>query len=184
MNYKIVADSASDVISLGTVAFESAPLKIMTDEREFVDNADLNVAEMLTYLKGYKGRSHTACPSSGEFLEAFGDAEHVFCITITSNLSGSYNSARVAANMYLEAHPERKVHIIDSLTAGAEMYLIVEKLVELCESGDDFDTVVEKITDYSVNQTSTSVAEFTPVGSLMVLCPLSATTTILTLGCL
>ena len=153
MNYKIVADSASDILTLGSVAFESAPLKIMTDEREFVDNSELDVAEMLTYLKGYKGRSHTACPSSGEFLEAFGDAEHVFCITITSNLSGSCNSARVAAKMYLEAHPERKVHIIDSLTAGAEMYIIVEKLVELCEGGDDFEAVVEKIDDYALNHT-------------------------------
>ena len=125
----------------------------MTDEREFVDNEKLDVAEMLTYLKGYKGRSHTACPSSGEFLEAFGDAEHVFCITITSNLSGSCNSARVAAKMYLEEHPERKVHIIDSLTAGAEMYVIVEKLVELCEGGDDFEAVVEKIDDYALNHT-------------------------------
>lgn len=153
MNYKIVADSASDILTLGSVAFESAPLKIMTDEREFVDNEKLDVAEMLTYLKGYKGRSHTACPSSGEFLEAFGDAEHVFCITITSNLSGSCNSARVAAKMYLEEHPERKVHIIDSLTAGAEMYVIVEKLVELCEGGDDFEAVVEKIDDYALNHT-------------------------------
>ena len=153
MNYKIVADSASDILTLGSVAFESAPLKIMTDEREFVDNEKLDVAEMLTYLKGYKGRSHTACPSSGEFLEAFGDAEHVFCITITSNLSGSCNSARVAAKMYLEEHPERKVHIIDSLTAGAEMYVIVEKLVELCEGGDDFEAVVKKIDDYALNHT-------------------------------
>ena len=153
MNYKIVADSASDILTLDGIPFESAPLKINTDSKEFVDNAELDVPEMLAFLKSYKGKSHTSCPSTGEFLEAFGDAENVFCITITSNLSGSCNAAQVAAKMYREAHPERNVHVIDSLSAGAEMYLIVEKLVEFIKSGDDFNTIVEKITDHAINHT-------------------------------
>ena len=95
MNYKIVADSSSDILTLDGISFESAPLKIITDAREFVDNAELDVPEMLEFLKSYKGKSHTSCPNAGEYIEAFGDADAVFCITITSNLSGSCNAARV-----------------------------------------------------------------------------------------
>ena len=153
MNYKIVTDSSADMLTLSDIDFALAPLKIITDNKEYTDNAALNVSEMLTDLKSYKGKSHTSCPSSGEFEEAFGDADRVFCITITSNLSGSCNAARVAAKTYLEKHPDRKVHIIDSLSTGPEMYIVIEKLVELIKSGEDFDTIVEKITDYNVNHT-------------------------------
>jgi DegV family protein with EDD domain len=153
MNYKIVADSSADMLTLADVSFESAPLKIITDEKEYVDNAELDVAAMLADLKAYKGRSHTSCPNAGEYMEAFGDAEAVFCITITSNLSGSCNAARVAAKNYTEEHPDRRVHVIDSLSTGAESYLVIEKLVEYIKSGDDFDTIVEKITDYNLNHT-------------------------------
>ena len=153
MNYKIVADSSADMLTLPGMSFESAPLKIITDVKEYVDNAELDVAAMLADLKAYKGKSRTSCPNAGEYMEAFGDAEAVFCITITSNLSGSCNAARVAAKSYLEAHPDRRVHVIDSLSTGAESYLVIEKLVEFINAGDDFDTIVEKITDYNVNHT-------------------------------
>ncbi|MBR3806159.1 MAG: DegV family protein [Clostridia bacterium] len=153
MNYKIVADSSADMLTLSEIDFDLAPLKIITDNKEYTDNAELNVSEMLTDLKSYKGKSRTSCPSSGEFEEAFGDADRVFCITITSNLSGSCNAARVAAKTYVEKYPDRMVHVIDSLSTGPEMYIVIEKLVELIKSGEDFDTIVEKITDYNVNHT-------------------------------
>lgn len=153
MNYKIVADSSADMLTLSEIDFDLAPLKIITDNKEYTDNAELNVSEMLTDLKSYKGKSRTSCPSSGEFEEAFGDADRVFCITITSNLSGSCNAARVAAKSFVEKNPDRKVHVIDSLSTGPEMYIVIEKLVELIKSGEDFDTIVEKITDYNVNHT-------------------------------
>ena len=153
MNYKIVADSSADMLTLSEIDFDLAPLKIITDNKEYKDNAELNVSEMLTDLKSYKGKSRTSCPSSGEFEEAFGDADRVFCITITSNLSGSCNAARVAAKSFVEKNPDRKVHVIDSLSTGPEMYIVIEKLVELIKSGEDFDTIVEKITDYNVNHT-------------------------------
>lgn len=150
MNYKIVADSSADIISFDAIPFSSASLKITTAEREFTDNRELDVHEMLLYLKSYKGRSHSSCPNTEEFLEAFGDAENIFCITITSNLSGSYNAASKAASDYISAHPERKVHVIDSLSVGPESALIAEKLRELILSGLSFEEIKEKITKYNV----------------------------------
>ena len=148
MNFKIVTDSSADLRSISGVPFESVPLKIITDQREYVDDASLDVASMLSDLKQYKGRSRSSCPSSGEYTEAFGDAENVFCITITSGLSGSYNAASAAAKGYLEHHPERNIHVIDSLSTGPENALLIEKLRDLILEGKDFEQVKAEIAEY------------------------------------
>lgn len=148
MNYKIIADSSSDVYSINEVPFCTVPLTIRTAEKEFTDSDDLDTGEMLEYLAAYKGKSSTACPSVGEWTEAFGDAENIFCVTITSNLSGSYNSARNAANDYMEKHPDRKVFVVDTLSTGSESALVIEKLRTLICEKHPFDAIVEKIKDY------------------------------------
>lgn len=153
MTFKIVTDSAADIKELSGIPFESAPLKIITDAKEYVDDKSLDVVGMLAELKQYKGRSRSSCPSTGEYMEAFGDAENIFCITITSGLSGSYNAANAAAKQYIEAHPDRRVHVIDSLSTGPENMLIIEKLRELILSGKDFETIKTEISDYNLNHT-------------------------------
>ena len=145
MSFKIVTDSSADLTELDGIDFENVPLKINTTEREYVDNTELDVIGMLSDLKKYKGKSHSSCPNSEEYLNAFGDAENVFCITITSGLSGSYNSAMIAAKMYSEKYPERNIHVIDSLSTGAENALIIYKLRDLILEGKDFDTVKSEI---------------------------------------
>lgn len=149
MNYKIVVDSSSDLLEMAGVPLANAPLKITSGEREFVDDANLDVAEMVEYLRHYTGRSSTACPSAGEWIDAFGDAERVFCITITSNLSGSYNAAVVAKNEYEANHPERKVGVLDSWSTGPEMVLMVEKIVELVGQGVEFDEICSRVQAYA-----------------------------------
>ena len=125
---KIVADSASDVLKLNDLSFAAAPLKIVTSEKEFIDNEALDAEAMVIYFDSYKGKSSTSCPNPADWITAFGDAEDIFCVTITSGLSGSYNSAMAAKKEYEEMHPKRKVYVIDSLSTGPEMKLIVEKL--------------------------------------------------------
>ena len=153
MNYKIVTDSSADIKSLSDVEFESVPLKIITDEKEYIDDSGLDVVGMLSDLKQYNGKSRSSCPNSQEYLEAFGNFEKVFCITITSNLSGSCNSASIAAKQYMEANPDRKVHVIDSLSTGPENALVIEKLRELILAGGDFDSIKAEISDYNLNHT-------------------------------
>ncbi len=153
MNYKIVADSSADLIGFDGADFASVPLKICLEGKEYTDDASLDVAKMLEELKSYKGKSRTSCPSSGEYIEAFGDAENIFCITITSHLSGSYNAAKVAEKMYLEEHPTAKIFVIDSLTTGPEMCLVIEKIAALANAGADFDDICRQVTDYNINHT-------------------------------
>ena len=110
MNYKIVSDSSSNLLTLPGVNFASIPMKVNAGEKEFVDDQALNVAEMVEYLRSYKGKSGSACPSVGEWIEAFGDADAVFCTTMSKGLSGSYNAAVQAANAFMEENPGKKVY--------------------------------------------------------------------------
>ena len=145
---KIVSDSACDIFSLGGVDFASAPMKIITKERQFTDDAALDVSEMVDYLAKYKGKSKSSCPNTNDWLEAFGDADEVFCVTITSGLSGSYNSANAAKRIYEEENPGRRVFVIDTLSAGPEITLTVRKLGELISEGLAFDEIAERIGEY------------------------------------
>lgn len=149
MKRKIVMDSAGDIRELEGVPFSSVPLKILAGDKEFVDDASVDVSEMVSYLQEYKGKSSTACPSVGDYLEAFDDADEVFCVTITSGLSGSYGAAKIAADTYQEQHPQRKVHVIDSLSAGAEMAMIAQKLRELIRQELPFDKIRDTAEEYA-----------------------------------
>ena len=144
-----MSDSSSDLLVLNDVAFATVPLKISTSEKEFIDNDLLDVAEMLNYLESYRGKSGSACPGVGEWLEAFADAEFVFCVTITSGLSGSYNAASIAAREYMEAYPDRRVYVVDSLSTGAESVLLIERIKGMILQGFSFDEIVSGIQQYS-----------------------------------
>ena len=145
---KIVADSSANIISLDGTDFASAPLKVMTDSREFVDDANSGAEEMIQFLENYKGKSKTSCPNTADWLDAFGDAEDVFCVTITSGLSGSFNSACVAKQVYEADYPDRRVFVIDSRSAGPGLMLIVEKLQDYIGEGLSFEEICVKIKSY------------------------------------
>ena len=149
MKYRIVADSSANLHTEGDVV--NVPLKIVTDEKEYTDDQHLDTMQMLLELSDYDGRSGTSCPSVGDWLEAFGDAQWVFAVAITSGLSGSYNALVQAADVYTGEHPDRKVCCLDSLSAGPELALIVEKLQELVQQGLSFEEVEEKIRSYMHN---------------------------------
>lgn len=148
-NFKIVVDSASDIYEWDGMPFATAPLKIITNDKEYVDDCNLNVEEMVNELATLSEKSSTACPSPIDWLKAFGGAQYIFCLTITSNLSGSYNSAIIAKNDYEENHPGCRVCVIDSLSTGPEMRLLAEKINEYVDDGLDFEEISEKIKEYS-----------------------------------
>ena len=120
---KIVADSSCDLFGLKHTAFACAPMKVITAEREFVDDTALNVDAMVQYFDHYKGKSKSSCPNTGDWLAAFGDADDIFCVTITSGLSGSYNSACSAKKIYEAENEGKRVFVIDTLSAGPDIYL-------------------------------------------------------------
>ncbi|MCD7859164.1 MAG: DegV family protein [Firmicutes bacterium] len=145
---KIISDSSSNVFSLPEADYACVPMKVRASDREFVDDAALDVADMQRQLKQSKGRSGSACPSVGEWLESFGDALEVFVVPLTSKISGGYRSACAAAQAFMEENPARKVFVVDTKTTGPELELIVEKLRDLSKLPLSFEQRVKEIMDY------------------------------------
>ena len=148
-NVKIVADSSANVLQLEHLPFAALALKVITNDTEFMDDAALDVAGMVAWFDSYRGKSHTSCPNSSDWLEAFGDAEEVYCVTITSGLSGSYNAACAAKELYEGEHPGRQVCVIDSLSAGPELVLILEKLESWLQEGLSYEQICRQVGEYT-----------------------------------
>lgn len=143
-----VADSSSDRPVIAGMDVRYVPLTMSTDEKSFTDNEFLNVDEMLTYLEGYKGRSYTACPSVDAYMNAFEGGDEIYVATITSGLSGSYNAAVAAKELFLQSHPDVKIAVFDSLSTGPEILLLLEKLKELTDQGLPFEEVEARVREY------------------------------------
>ena len=145
---KFIADSACDLKEYPGICFETVPLSISTEERNYTDDEALDVHEVLDYLENYNNRSYTACPSIDAWMKAFEGADEIYCVTITSGLSGTYSGANVAREQYLEQHPDTKIYVVDSLSTGPGMVLLLEKLAELKSQGKNFEEVCAAIEKY------------------------------------
>lgn len=148
MATKFITDSSCDLWSFEGVDYSSVPLTVSTDERNYTDTENVDIPEMLEYLLTYKGRSYTACPSVESWLNSFGEADRIYIVTMTSTLSGTYNSAMTAVNLYHQEHPDAKIHVFDTLSTGPEMRLLLEKLIELDAKEPSFEEVCRKAEQY------------------------------------
>lgn len=152
MKWNIVTDSSCDLFDLEVpndkINFSSVPFIINVGNKDFVDDISLDSNELITALEMSDKAGHTSCPSPHTWYKQFKKADISIAITISSKLSGSYRSACVARNMILDKYPDKKIAVIDSYSAGAELILIVRKLCCLIESENNFDTVVDNIKKY------------------------------------
>lgn len=151
MEWKIVVDTSSNLREMPdlpeNIEFEYVPFYLQVDEETVVDDADVNLAELFDRFKAAE-QTASACPSPQAFAEAFTGAKNIICITITSNLSGSYNSAVNGRQLALEQNPEQNIFILDSRTAGGEVDLLAEKAAELIQETHDFEQVVAGLKAY------------------------------------
>lgn len=147
MRYKIVSDSSSNVFTVSGAEYTTVPMKVVA-EQEYVDTPELDLQGMVSDLQQFKGKSGSSCPNVQEWLDAFADADAVFCVTISKNLSGSYNAARDAVAEFLEENPDKKAYVFDSLAAGPQQAMLCDKLAQLIAEGLEFEQIVEKALDY------------------------------------
>lgn len=145
MKFQIITDSCSelknDYIKDKNIGFAVVPLIINVGDKEFVDDDNIDCKEMLEEMKKVK-KSSSACPAPQSFLDLFDRAEYTFIVTITSKLSGCYNSAAVAKNSYEKSD---NVFVIDSKAVSGTEILIVDKLVQLIKEGKDYQTICKEI---------------------------------------
>ena len=150
--YKIIADSSCDLTSLEhlntNALYGRAPLRILVGDTEYVDEPGLDTRAMMDAVYAFKGKTGSACPSPEEYAEHCRQVDEAYIVTISSNLSGSYNSAVLARDLVLAEHPEKKIHIFDSLSAGPELSLIVEEIARLADSGLPFEMVCSEVERY------------------------------------
>ena len=146
--FRIAADSSCNLLALDGADFVSVPLTIRTDAEEFRDDASLDVDAMVAALRATKGRSYSACPNIAQGEEAFGERGDVIAFTITSGLSGSYNAACAAKEICRQRDPSRRIHVVDALSAGPEIALLIEKALSETRAGADFDGVRRAVQEY------------------------------------
>lgn len=150
MDYQIIVDSCVDFNDqlLGKMdGIVRIPFKIIIDGKELIDE-DLDTSSLLAKMKADMGKISTACPSPYDFYDAFKRCPVNFAVTISSKLSGSYQSAMLAKKMLEEEGKTNAVYVIDSKTASAGQSLIVLKLKILLEQSFDSEQVVLKINQY------------------------------------
>ena len=151
MKYKYVADSCCEFPAFFTETHdcERVPLTIMVGEETFIDDESFNQAEFLKKVAAYPKCPKSSCPSPEAYMRAFdGDADEIFVSTLSAELSGSYNSAVLARDLYLEEHPEKKIHVFNSESASGGEAQVLMKAAELAEQGLSFEEIVEKTSEY------------------------------------
>lgn len=145
--FKLIGDSCTDVTEelQNNANIHLVPLTIQIDDNTVVDDESLDQSDLLQKMKMSAKSPSSACPAPEAFMNLYGGEEDVYVVTLSSKLSGSYNSAVVAKNMYLEDNKEKNIAVIDSLSASVGQTLVLLKVKELAEKGLAFQQVVEEV---------------------------------------
>lgn len=148
MKYKIVVDSCCELPEelARDSRFERVPLGLEVGDEFMWDDESFDQAEFLRKVAASPTCPKSSCPSPERYMEAYNtEAEHVYVITLSSHLSGSYNSAMLGKNLYEETYGAKQIHVVDSESASGGETQIALKLMELEEQGLAFEEIVEKI---------------------------------------
>ena len=159
MKWKIVSDSCCDLmkkeVACDEVDFTTIPFILNIGNEEYIDDENLDVVKMISAMESCATACSSACPSPATWLDEYADAENAIAITISSNLSGSHNSAVIAKEMVTDKN--KNVAILDSRSTGPELVICIEEMVKLIKSGLSFDEVVAKA-NAPLAQTKTAFA--------------------------
>lgn len=149
MKWMIALDSSGDLQEgmplAPDTALVSVPLTIQIGGMSFVDEAGLDIRAMMDAMQSSDQPTSSACPSPDAWARAFQQADHVFAITISSKLSGSYNSAMIARDLVLEQYPEKKIAVIDSQATSGSMILMARLINDMIAQGAHFEKIEDAV---------------------------------------
>lgn len=155
MSYKIIIDSCGEFIEKWKEdpRFESVPLTLNVGGETIIDDDSFDQLSFIKKVAACPECPKSACPSPERYMKAYDcEADHVYAVTLSSELSGSYNSAVLGKNLFLEEKPEKKVHVFNSRSASVGETLIGMKIQECEEMGFSFEETVEKVEAYIEEQ--------------------------------
>ena len=151
MSYKIAIDSCGELLKewKEDERVESVPLTLMVGSENIKDDENFDQKSFLKKVADCPECPKSACPSPERYMKAYEcEAEHIYAVTLSAELSGSYNSAILGKNLLLEEQPEKKVHVFNSKSASGGQSLIAMKIIECEEKGLSFGEVVSEVEKY------------------------------------
>lgn len=151
MSYKIAIDSCGELLDewKNDERIESIPLTLTVGGENIIDDATFDQKDFLKKVADCPECPKSACPSPERYMKAYEcEAEHIYAVTLSAELSGSYNSAILGKNLLLEEQPEKKVHVFNSKSASGGQSLIAMKIIECEEKGLSFGEVVSDVEKY------------------------------------
>ena len=162
MSWALIADSSCNLRgytpSAPDTIYRFAPLKVNVGGQEYVDDEALDVAELNRRVAAEESATSSACPSVGEWADRFRSADNVIAITISANLSGSYEAAIMARDLVLEEDGSRNIFIVNSRAAGGKLELLIVALDRYLTEHPD--ATFNEVTAYICNVEQSSTVLF------------------------
>ena len=162
MSYRIVVDSCGEFTEemAKDSHFVHAALNLEIDGNHFVDDETFDRLRFLDLVEKSPNCPKSSCPSPEVYRSAFDcGADHLYAVTLSAELSGSYNSAVLGQNLYLEDHPDAKIHVFNSCSASAGETLLAKKIQECEEAGMEFEEVIKAVEAYQAERQTFFVLE-------------------------
>ncbi len=162
MSYKVIVDSCGELTEEMKASgnFETASLTMEVGGVRIMDDASFDQADFLRRVAECPESPKSSCPSPEDYIEKYRcEAERVYAVTLTAELSGSYNSAVLAKNLYIEEYGEKNIHVFNSRSASIGETLIAMKVQECEETGMTFEQVVDTVERYIDGQHTYFVLE-------------------------
>ena len=153
MSFHIVCDSCTDLTEedLKKGCYTLVPLTLLVDGEEIIDDETFDQADFLAKVAASKESVKSACPAPESYMEAYSKADEMYVVTLSAELSGSYNSAVLGKNLYEEENGTKNIHVVNSRGAATTQVLIARKLNEYASQGMPFEEVVDKIEEYTTS---------------------------------
>ena len=153
MSFHIVCDSCTDLTEedLKKGCYTLVPLTLLVDGEEIIDDETFDQADFLAKVAASKESVKSACPAPESYMEAYSKADDIYVVTLSAELSGSYNSAVLGKNLYEEENGTKNIHVVNSRGAATTQVLIARKLNEYASQGMPFEEVVDKIEEYTTS---------------------------------
>ena len=162
MSFRVIVDSCGELTQemKDSGCFINVPLTIMLGDYHIVDDETFDQADFLKRVEEYPDCPKTSCPSPEKYMESYRcDADHIYAVTLSANLSGSYNSAVLGKNLYEEEYGDKPIYVFDSRSASVGQTLIALKIAECEEAGMAFEQVVETVENFITEQITYFVLE-------------------------
>lgn len=161
MSFNIVCDSCTDLTKedFEKGCYTWIPLTLLIGDEEIVDDDTFDQHSFLEKVANSKGACKSACPAPEAYMEAYKKADDIYVVTLSAELSGSYNSAELGKKLYEEELGEKNIHVFNSRGASSTQLLIARKIYEYASQGMSFEQVVEKVEDYIRGQRTFFVLE-------------------------